>query len=263
MELILPVPVQTKTLKDVAGGSLAGAKGTYGIAIKNLKTGESYYSNEHRIFEAGSLYKLWVMAETYKQIAKGTLTGDQELHGDIAVLNEKFHIASEEAELTEGVVDFTVKSALTQMITISHNYAALVLSDRVQLSNVANFLRESGFNESSVGTSDKPPKSTAADIASFFEKLYKGNLANTQYTSEMIELLKGQQLNGGLPKFLGNTMTAHKTGEIGWFKHDAGIVYAPKGDYIIVVLSESNSPAGAQERIALLSKAVYEYFNKL
>ncbi len=256
------------TLKSVVENSLNGATGTYGVAILNLISGESYYLNEHRSFEAGSLYKLWIMATVYKQIQEGTLTEDLALSGDIATLNRKFNIEGGEAELSEGIINFTVSSALTQMITISHNYAALTLTEKIKLSSVATFLKENGLNESSVGTEGDSPRSTSLDIALFYEKLYKGELVNEENTKKMIDLLKNQQLNDGLPKYLpagrqglpNGTQVAHKTGDIGWFKHDGGIVYSEKGDYIIVVMSESEYPAGAQERIALLSKAVYDYF---
>ena len=251
------------SLETVVQNALQGTNGSYGMAIKNLNTNESYYFNEHKIYTPGSLYKLWVMAVVYKQIQAGTLTEDQTISGDIATLNKKFKIDSDSAELKEGIVNFTVKSALNQMITISHNYAALILTEKVKLSATALFLKDNGFNESTVGTDGSDPTSTPSDIALFFEKLYKGELANAQYTKEMIDLLKTQQLNDKLPKYLPpDTKIAHKTGEIDFATHDAGIVYSPKGDYIIVVLSNSDSPPGAEERIAEVSKAVYDYFLK-
>ena len=76
-------------------------------------------------------------------------------------------------------------------------------------------------------------------------------------------MLKDQRLNRKLPADLpSNTVIAHKTGELGMFSHDAGIIYTPKGDYIIVVLSKSDTPAAAEKRIADISKAVYDYFLK-
>lgn len=251
------------SLKDTVKNSLKETKGTYSVVILNLKTGESYSYNEHQSFEAGSLYKLWVMATVYRQIQEGKISGDETLTGDIASLNKKFNIASDSAEFTQGEISLTVKSALNQMITISHNYAALMLTERIKLSSVAAFLKKNGFGESAVGTGGDSPKSTASDIGLFYEKLYKGELAGEQYTLEMIELLKNQQLDEGLPKYLpAGIKVANKTGDIGWFKHDGGIVFSERGDYILVVMSESNSPGGAQEKIAEISKAVYEYFNK-
>jgi beta-lactamase class A len=89
-----------------------------------------------------------------------------------------------------------------------------------------------------------------------------GELANAEYTAKMIDLLKAQRLNNKLPRFLPEgTVIAHKTGELGLFSHDGGIVYLPDGnEYIIVVLSETLYPSAAEERIAELSKEVYSYF---
>lgn len=255
------VQITDGALKDVVENALVGTKGTYGIVIKNLKTGETYYSNEHKVFVTGSLYKLWVMATVYEQIQNGQLTEDQVLSEDVATLNQKFNIDPDLAEQTEGTVTFSVHDALKQMITISHNYAALLLTEKIKLSSVATFLKENGFTESIVGTNGDSPTATASDIALFLEKLHNGELANQQYTDEMINLLKNQQLNDGLPKYLPDkSIVANKTGEIDLFKHDAGIVFTDKGDYIIVMMSESDAPPAAQERIALVSKAVFDYF---
>src|SRR3989344_6979589 len=250
-----PVPTG---LKDVVENALSGAQGTYGIAIKNLKTGEAYYLNEHRIFESGSLYKVWVLATAFDQIKNGTLKQDEVLSQDISVLNEKFNIDAGSAEITDGKITLSVKNAIEQMIVTSHNYASLLLSERIKLSAVSAFLEKYNFDESTIS---EPPKTTPYDIALFFEKLYKGELANNENTEEMLTIFKRQQLNEGMPKYLPqNVKIAHKTGEIGWAKHDAGIVFSDSGDYIIVIMSESDSPRQAQENIALVSRAIYDYF---
>lgn len=255
------INLETNSLTTVVNDALAGTKGTYGIVVKNLTTGETYNAYEHKIFGTGSLYKLWVMATVYKQIQNGKLQVNQVLSQDVAALNQKFNIDPETAEQTEGIIKFTVSDALTKMITVSDNYAALLLSEKVKLSSVASFLKENGFIESTIGITGGFPTATPYDIALFFEKLYNGELTNQKYTDEMVNLLKKQKLNEGLPKYLPNkSEIANKTGEIDLLKHDAGIVYTDKGDYIIVVMSESDSPLDAQEKIALVSKGVFDYF---
>lgn len=252
----LPV---SKNLEKQINQTMIGSAGTYGIAIKHLKTGESFFANAHKQFDAGSLYKLWLMATVIKKIETGEIQEDEVLNGDIASLNQEFEISVENAELTEGSVSLTVRDALLQMITISHNYAALLLTKRVKLSSLQAFLEENKFNESLLGD----PKTTPYDMMLFFEKLYKGELANAENTKKMIDILKQQTLNNKLPKYMSETVQiAHKTGEIGFFTHDAGIIFTGKGDYIIVVLSESDFPPGAEDRIGLVSKAVFEYFVK-
>ncbi len=89
-------------------------------------------------------------------------------------------------------------------------------------------------------------------------------MGNTDSTARMLDLLKKQKLNNKIPKNLPPELViAHKTGELGWFSHDAGIIYSEKGDYIIVVMSESSIPKAAEDRIADLSKNIYNYFLKI
>lgn len=240
---------------------LADTRGDYSIAVKNLRTGETYFRDEHKVYETGSLYKLWIMATAFGQIEEGLLKEDEVLSKSIASLNNVFGISSDSAELTSGVITLTVGSALQQMITISHNYAALLLTDKIKLSSVKTFLNKHELKESVVGVNGSAPVSTASDIAHFFEKLYKNELAGQVASDKMSTLLKNQQLNDKLPKYLPKeVIVAHKTGEVGWFSHDGGIVYTHNGDYIIVVLSESDFPQGAEEKMALISQAVYKYF---
>ncbi len=263
-ENVLGASEDKQSLKEVIDKSLEGTKGNYAVSIKNLKTGESFDLNETRSFEAGSLYKLWVMAAVYQKIEKGELKKDQVLSQNIETLNSKFNIDPEFAEQTEGGITLSVKNALTQMITISHNYAALLLTEKIRLSSVESFLEQNGFS-SKVGTesSTGAPTTNSSDIALFFEKLHKGELANSENTNEMINLLKQQKLNNKFPKYMpDDVVIAHKTGELGLFTHDAGIVFASSGEYIIVVLSESSSPVGAEDRIAKVSEVVYQYFKE-
>lgn len=276
-EYLSPIPVASvdaqdrpPVLKDTGQGlidtvetALADSTGTYAVVIKNLKTGVTYSRNEHDVYSAGSLYKLWVMATVYRKIQQGTIKADEVVTSDIAALNEKYKIATEAAELTEGTVTFTISSAVKQMITISHNYAALMLTKRVGIAAIDSFLKDHAFHESSIVTQNSTPLTTAHDIALFFEKLYIGELGNRETTAAMMEHLKGQERKNKLAKYLPEgTVMAHKTGEIDYFTHDAGIVLLPENEYIIVVLSQSDFPLGAAERIALVSQAVYEYFAK-
>jgi beta-lactamase class A len=260
-----PTTIQTtpkkenEELKKAVEKVLNRSDDKYGIVINNLKTGQEYVMNGDREFNPASLYKLWVMATAYKQIQKGLLDKNEVLSQDIDFLNSEFDIDPTLAELTEGGVSMTVKEALERMITQSDNYAALLLSDKLQLSSVSKFLIDNNLMNSKLG---EPPVSTPNDIALFLRKLYKGDIADRDTSNEMIELLKNQQLNNKLPKLLEKeTVIAHKTGELESFSHDAGIVYSDNGDYIIVIMSETDNRNRANDTIAQISKEVYDYFN--
>ncbi len=254
------IPTQSKSLGAAISKALAGTHGTYAITVRHLSTGESYAYNADMEFPTASLYKLWVMAAAYAKMESGHLLADERLSSSIPALNAAFNISPEYAEQTEGSISMTTRKALTQMITISHNYAALLLTKRVTLESVRDLLAVHGLNDSQPG---EPPVTTAHDIASFLERLYTGKLGNKSSTDGMLALLKKQELNGKIPKNLPKSVAvAHKTGELDYFSHDAGIVFGRRGAYVIVVLTESDNPPAANERIADISRAVYDYFER-
>ena len=164
-----PTSVISTELQRIVQEELEGTKGKYSVVIKHLGTGEMYFYNEHQSYQAASLYKLWVMAVAYNQIQDGKLKESDVLKSDVATINAKFNIGTESAELKEGEVSFPVNQALQQMVTISHNYAALLLAQKVKLSNVTEFLKQHQYTESKIGS---PPKTSAYDIANFYEALY-------------------------------------------------------------------------------------------
>lgn len=232
-------------LGQIAEKSLEGTTGRYAIYIKNLTTGESYQRNENEIFDAGSLYKLWIMKAIFEKIKAGDLKEDEPLEAGVSKLNSQFGI--ENPELTDGVLQFSILSAIEQMITISHNYAALALLTKIGQDTTI------------------PTQVTAQDVGKFFEDLYQGKIIDPEYSQKMTEVLSRQKVNDRIPKLLPEGIkVTHKTADIGSFEHDAGIVFsnppAGGGDYIIVVLSQSDLPQAAGERIANISKAIYDYF---
>lgn len=243
-------------IDSIVAEELTGTSGSYGIAVMNLQTNENFFLNEHRKFKTASLYKLWVMSEAYRQIENNTLIKSTYLTDDVVSINKRFNIATESAEKTEGSVSMTVEDALSRMITYSDNYSALLLSTKLKLSNINSFLKLNQFIDSKVGTT--LPITSAFDMVRFFEKLYRNEFYGIKSNTEMLALLKNQKIKRKLPRYLPtNTAIAHKTGELDGLTHDAGIVYSPSGDYIIVVLSESNDPKGAEEKIARISEGIY------
>lgn len=258
----VPVPtVYNDVLKQSVDNALRGTTGSYGIVVKNLDTGEHYEFNEHVVYDTASLYKLWVMAVVFQQIEDGKLKEDAVLSQDVKVLNNKFNIASDAAGLSEGTVTLTVQDALYKMITISDNYAAMLLTQKVGLSTVANYLKKGGYYETKMGATVNLPTTTPHDVALFFEKLYGNKLGSKTTTEKMLNLLKDQQLNSKIPRYLpDDIVVAHKTGELDEYTHDAGLILDTRGNYLIVMMSKSEKPDLAANRIADISKAIYSHY---
>lgn len=257
-----PTPIPQNPLKPIVQTQLKDAKGTYAVVIKNLENGIAYSYNEHDVFDSASLYKAWVMAVIYEKIEEGKLSEDEVLEKDIAALNREFGIPADLAEQTAGTTKYTVRDALRKMISISDNYASLLLTDEATYDGLDFFLMKHGLNESKTGQGEGVPQTSAYDAALFYELLYTGKLANKENTQKMIELLKTNEFKTVIPKYI-PVEVAHKTGALDEYSHDAGIVFTPKTDYIIALLSESGVPPAAEERMARISENVYQYFQTL
>lgn len=252
----------SKPLENIALNALGKDKDNYSIVVFNTETGERYYLNEDKIYDTASLYKLWVMAVSFEQIEQGKFSQKDVLSDSISAINQKFNLSSDSSEDPKTSISWPVQNALENMIIISDNYSAYLLTEKVGIDKISDFLTSQGLSESKVGLSDSSPKTSASDIAVFFERLYDGRFANPLDTTQMIDLLKKQQVKTKLAKYLPvNAVIAHKTGELGSFSHDGGIVFLPKGNYIIVALSNTNDQLSADEKIALVSKGVYDYFS--
>lgn len=261
-KLTLEITGHRVNLAEAVDKALFGAKGSYAVAIKNLKTGEEYYRDENKIYDAGSLYKLATMLAVFEQIERGEISEDEIITGNVSDINRIMGVTNEEAEVEQETIEFTIKNALRQMITISHNYAAALLTQKVGVVKAQEAINRLGLKNTLIDSQDKP-KITARDLLMLFEKIYKREGVSAYVSARALDLLLEQELNDRIPKYLpGEAKVAHKTAEIDYQKHDAGIVFTLKGDYVIVVLSESDNPSAASERIANLSKEVYEYFNK-
>lgn len=258
-----PTQMQKKlqSIGTLLASEIENAPGEYGIYLKDLQTNEEYTYNAHLEFETASLYKLWVMGEVYRQVQNEKLTEEQVLSQSVSSLNRAFGLSDDVAEQTSGTISLSIADALHQMITISHNYAAHLLTAKIRLSTVTDFLKTYHLTSSKVGTTTTNPVTTASDIGKFLELIYTNKLISHSASQKMLNVLKEQKLNNKLPKYLPkDTVIAHKTGELGSFTHDAGIVYTHKGNYIIVVLGKYGIPTEAEEFIATLSKKVFDTY---
>jgi beta-lactamase class A len=149
----------------------------------------------------------------------------------------------------------TVEDCLDVMIRNSDNDCGRVLGFLTEWQDLDAQLRAIGLANtvldnypegSTLPVGEKT--STASDITLFLRKLEAGELLNKTHTSLLLESMKNQQwrerINSGVPE---NIEVANKPGWLPDVQADAGIVYAPSGTFVIVILSNSNNPANLAE----------------
>ena len=149
----------------------------------------------------------------------------------------------------------SVRELLHAMIAASDNVAAILLHDKTGGRNIIQDLKAMGMTHTDINGDHMP--TSAADMALLFEMIARGKAVDSSASAEMIELLPQQEIDDRLPALLPvGTLVAHKTGNWENATHDVGIVYAPKGPYVIAVLSDR---AWQPQPTAQVSKLVFEH----
>lgn len=102
------------------------------------------------------------------------------------------------------------------------------------------------------------------DCGKLLSRLYHQELVSPSTDREMLELLKQQTRQSKIPAGLPNgVVCANKTGELSNVENDVAIVFSPKTDYILCVMSNDvPNTANARNCIVAISELVYNYFNK-
>lgn len=234
-----PAPTPQKAgLQDLLNNFAAGNLDKFGIVVKDLKTGATASINPDRQIESASLYKLFVAQRIYQRIDVGQLN-----YGQAA----------------GGGTGRNIDGCLTIMINISDNGCGRALGSILGWGSQDQALKLEGYTNTSLQT---PQQTSAADVATLFTRLYDGTLVSPGSSAKFMALLKDQRVNNRLPVGLpAGTVIAHKTGDLDGVVHDAGIVYGPKTDYLVVVTSGPwDSPGNAPAMFADLSSKLWNYF---
>ncbi|MBI4505458.1 MAG: serine hydrolase [Chloroflexi bacterium] len=244
-----PLPLRWHArLAEAVYETLGAASADYAVVVKRVSDGCGVALSRDRVFYAASLYKLVLLYDVFYQRERGELRFDEEIV-----------VTEEHASYALGPLLWPVESAVTiadlaeAMITQSDNVAAIMLHKRLGGWATNQRLAAAGLRHTQL-TTELP--TTAGDLALVLEGLARGQAVSSRASQEMLALLRGQKVNDRIPAGLPQGVpVAHKTGNWENACHDAGVVLAPQGAYVLVVLSEETACA---PRVAKLSAAVYE-----
>ena len=251
---LVPRAAAAETLQVLLDRRLAGFPGGAGVVVTDPVTSRVLYAhdpNEYVI--AASLYKLGVLLEAERRVDAGTL------RYTYALEIEPGDITEDGAFETSGTV-FTLDEALEQMITVSDNGPALALVRALGASAINATLERLGIKP--FHCAEGPDEDNAVSpgaVARFFEFLAKKQLLSTAASDRMLQRLERQRINDRLPAQLPEgTRVAHKTGNLGFVTHDAGIIFGRNGLPVVVVAMTWEAPeAEAVELIQDIGSLVY------
>jgi D-alanyl-D-alanine carboxypeptidase (penicillin-binding protein 5/6) len=273
-------PAAKKSLEQVLVPAITAHRGDVAIAVKHLKSGESYEYRADEPMPTASLIKLPVMIAAYEASDKGKLS-----------LDTRTELKAEDKVPGSGVLTahfspgatISLRDAIHLMIVYSDNTATNLVLDQLGLATTNDCMESLGCSDTRINskvfrrdTSIAPERSTqfglgstsARDMVKMCQLLYERKLVNEQACEQMLEHLYACEDRLKVPRLLpSGTRVAHKTGSVNASRTDAGIMETPSGPIAFCILTTNNKDESWTNDnegdlfCAELGSAVYQYFN--
>jgi len=255
---------------------IAASGAEVGVAWRPLdaKPGEEILINADVRFHAASTMKVPVMIELFRRVEAGQLKLDDTVlvTNQFTSIHDGTPYTLSATEDSDGEIYKAMGSQLSYRrlveaaITVSSNLATNILIEHLGAKNVqatVDRMNASGMQvlrgveDQKAFDAGKNNTTDARALLTLFEAIAKGQAASVVASASMIEILKRQQFDTGIPAGLpAGTVVAHKTGSITRIRHDAGIVYGAR-PYVLVVLVRGIQDSKVSDAlIADISRAI-------
>ena len=241
--------------------SVASSLGEGRLAVEaiDLQSGARASVDADRAYPAASLFKLPILLQVLAEQDAGRLDPSRQVE-----------IRSEDWTDGSGVLQarigdrLTVEELAQLMIQHSDNIAALALLDVVGVPSANAMAQRLGLQSTHIvdHRAGEPGDHTtsARDMALLLREMATGAAVNEHVSQQALSLLELRQsvnwLTDDLPFWV---KLAHKWGDLPDARHDAGIVFTPRGSFVLAVLTQDSTPEEAAAAIARAARVTYEY----
>ena len=268
-------PAQAPSLEARIRSIVAGSGAEVAVAMRTLDGTREVLIDPDKPFHAASTMKVPIMIELFRQAEAGTLSLDERLpvrnqfHSIVDGSVYQLDVGDDsDAEVYRNIgKTMTLRDLCEAMITVSSNFAANLLIERVGAESVRRTVHRLGADGMVVlrGVEDQKAfdkglnnETTARALEILLTKIAQGSAVGATADAEMVAILKRQTFHDAIPAGLPDgTPVAHKTGNITKIHHDAAIVYGRR-PYVLVVLVrgiEDQKVSGAL--IASISREIW------
>lgn len=247
---------------------LRGRRGTYGVVLASLGTGQRVRLADGRRFASASVYKLGVAYEVLRQVDGGSLSLDRPL-----VVSDQDAAEGDPAGGLAAGDQVTVRQAMQSMMAISSNAAGRALLRLVGRSRFNSTMAALGLADTRVPPDDgsfpvlrtligpRVATTSPGDMARLLELLARDRLLSPAGRAELRRLLALPEaldpLAASLPP---GARVFAKVGNLEDASNLVGWIETPGGPLIVSVFDEGADPDEARALCAQLGQALYDQY---
>jgi len=258
-----------ETYRNAVRERIAAHRGTVGLAVVDIETGDAFAIRGNERFPSASVVKVPLMVEIFARVDSGRLA-----------LMEPLTLLAADKTGGSGILQYlstpkeiTVWDAMFLMITMSDNTATNLLLEKVRPRTVNERMRLLGLQQTELfvpaggdpGDSFAPDSvrrygmgaTTPIEMATLLTRIYRRELISPDASRQMLGILATQFNAEGLPRSLPEgAQVFHKTGAMPGVRNDCGVVQKPGRPFAICVLTKDNADSqwsGANEADRLIA----------
>lgn len=230
------------------------------VYFRDLNNGPWFGVNEHTGFSPASLLKLPVLMAYYKKAE----SNPQFLHQKVTYEAKDPLLGQSIApkESIEVGKSYTFEDLLERMMMYSDNAALTLLEDNIDPKLIDQVTLDLGV-ETANDTSPLDFMSVKG-YAGLFRIIYNASYLNKTYSEKTLQILSNSDFDSGIVAGVPHDIVvSHKFGERqldanSFQLHDCGIVYYPKGPYLLCIMSRGNSMQNLEQFISHVSAITYK-----
>jgi beta-lactamase class A len=265
----------SRPLRDRVEALVRPSGAEVAVVFRTLDGKDELAIDPEKVFHAASTMKVPIMIELFRQAETGQLSLDEQLP-----IKNEFHSIVDgsvyelsagddsDSEVYQAVgTTMTLRRLCELMITVSSNFAANLLIERVGAENVRKTVTRLGADGMNVlrGVEDQKAfdkgmnnTTTARALAILMRKIATGQAVSPKADEEMLAILERQSFNDAIPAGLpAGTVVAHKTGNITKIHNDAAIVYGRRPYVLVVLVRGIEDEKQSAALIASISREVW------
>lgn len=246
-----PSPDRSQELTQSFRSLTNSLSGVYAFSVIRLSSSFSYGVNQTKSLTAASLIKLPVIAALYLEFEQGNLDLD-----DRYLLTEADKLPGAGSLYYQPAgTAITYRELARLMANQSDNTAFAIARRLLGDSQIDSVIRQIGMTDTSLAKN----KTTSADIALFFQKLYLNQIVSETSRDQILISLTDTAFEDFLPAALPTGIkTAHKFGREVHVLNDAGIIFTPE-PFVLVFLSDGIIDSEAEALFPQFTRSIYDF----
>ena len=269
-------PKISKPLQRQIEELIKGFNGEIGVYVKNLRTNKIVSINADTIFPTASMIKIPILTGVMDKINRGEL----QYHQTLTYKDSLLYAGVDLLGSFKNNEQIELSKVMMLMLTMSDNTASLWLQSLAGGGKRINEILESiGFKNTRVNSRTQGRETnrtqygwgqtTPFEMATLFEKIYRGEIINDSASQKMLRLMGRDYWDEEAISQIPSTIfVAAKSGAVDESRSETLLVMAPKNSYIFSICTKNNKDTSWKESNEAwlltreISKLLWDNFNK-